>query len=75
MLIYISRFIGDYFKEKSVALSAALSEANDENENYRQEADALNLKNQELHSINEQLNNDKNFCQNKVIELQSQYQE
>ena len=68
MLIYLSNFIGDYFKQKLAALSAELSEAN-------REKHILNLENEHLHSINEQLINDTIFCQNEVIELQSQNQE
>ena len=56
------------------SLELSLFDANDGKEKYRQEADGLKIENEELYSINNQLNNETSLWQSEVIELQYQNQ-
>ena len=60
--------------EKIQILGSSLFDANDGKEKCRQEADALKIENEELHSINNQLSNETSLCQSEVVELQYQDQ-
>ena len=60
--------------EKMESLELSLVDANDEKEKFRQEADALKIENEELHSINNQLSNETSLRQSEVVELQYQNQ-